>query len=218
MSNRDTEKENNFRQREYSRLATASHKLAQIKLHFGCGPRILKDWVNIDLFFEPFADYLKFYGDKYYSEAVRGDQSDFYAVDITRTGLPFADDSVDLIFHEDFIEHLSQKDQIIFLAETCRVLKPGAVHRINTPNLLESMKDSSDFSKGQTGVYVAEWDRHGHRSLLTPSHLKELAFLVGYSNVIFNGQDESIALGVPLEYRPGNDRPEQGNIFADLIK
>jgi len=69
----------------------------------------------------------------------------FLQIDITKTCLPLADNSVDVIFHEDFLEHLSQRDQILFLAETLRVLKPSGIHHVNTPNLLSSMKANSTF-------------------------------------------------------------------------
>ena len=191
-----------------------------VKLHFGCGPRVLKGWVNIDLAFEPFEEYLKGYTDKYYGPSVRGNQSDFIVWDITEQPLPLPNDSVDVVFHEDFLEHLSQRGQVVFLAEILRVLKPGGIHRVNTPDLISSMNERSDFALGFNGVYIQEWDKHNHLSVLTDSTLKELALMIGYSTVDFNGRDQSCAADLlPLEYRPGgNSRPENGNIFADLIK
>jgi len=191
----------------------------KIKMHFGCGPRILKGWVNIDLVYEPYESYLRFYGDKYYPLEIRGDKEDFYLFDIAKESLPFPDNSVDVIFHEDFIEQISQKGQITFLAETYRVLKKGHIHRINTPNLLVSMKNHSNFFKGFNGVFFSEWDTYHHLNVLTPKLLKEMALMVGYSKVIFSKRNVSLSKHIPLEYRPDpSDRPENGNIFADLIK
>lgn len=189
-----------------------------LKLHLGCGPRVLKGWRNMDLNYQHYHHHLKHYTDKYYPEEMRGDSSDFLAMDL-RTGLPFADNSVDVIFHEDFIEHIDQKSQVILLAEAWRVLKKGGVHRVNTPNLISSMRDYSDFTKGIKGVYIGEWETHEHLNVLTPCLLQELALMVGYSKVLFNGRNQSLSPLVPLEYRPDpNDRPENGNIFADLVK
>ena len=186
-----------------------------IKLHLGCGPRVLKGWVNMDLTYQPYHHHLKHYTDKYYPEELRGNESDFYPMDLTQ-GLPFPDDSVDVIFHVDFIEHINQKSQFILLAEALRVLKKGGTHRVNTPNLSSSMRDYSDFTKGGQGVYVQEWDNHQHINVLTPVMLQEMALMVGYSKVLFNGRNQSICPLVPSEYRPDpNDRPEDGNIFAD---
>lgn len=211
-------KEDNFGQNEYDKLALAYKNYKQIRLHFGCGPRVLKGWVNIDLIFEPFEKYLKYYTDEHYPEAIRGNKNDFFAVNILKTGLPLPNDSVDLIFHEDFLEHLDQKEQIVFLAETFRVLKPGSIHRVNTPNLLASMIEHSNFKKGYAGVYVDEWSKHVHKSILTPNYLSEIAQMIGYSKVLFNIRNNSISKEIPKEYRPGKDRTENGNIFADLIK
>ena len=189
-----------------------------VKLHIGCGARTLAGWINIDLHYEPYENYLKYFGDEYYPKEIRGTRSDFYPMDVTKEKLPFLDNSVDIIFHEDFIEHIGQRDQISFLTETLRILKKGGLHRINTPNLLSSMRDHSDFSKGFSGVYFEEWDKHRHKNLLTPDSLQELASMVGYSKVIFNNRNKSISKLIPKEYRPTYDRPDEGNIFADLIK
>jgi predicted SAM-dependent methyltransferase len=190
-----------------------------LRLHFGCGPRVLKGWINIDLAYQTCDEQLQRHADKYYPPEMRGDKSDFYALDITKVGLPLPDNSVDVIFHEDFLEHLNQRDQIIFLAETLRILKTGAVHRVNTPNLLCSMEMHSRFRKGKRGVYVDEWNKWIHLNVMTPSMLEEMATMVGYSRVVFGGRDRSTSVLMPLEYRPFTDRPEDhGNIFADLIK
>lgn len=189
------------------------------KLHFGCGPRVLKGWINIDLAFEPFENYLQYYGDAFYPREVRGDKSDFFALDVTKERLPLDDNTVDVVFHEDFIEHLDQRSQVLFLAETLRVLKPGGIHRVNTPDLINSMQKHSDFSRGAAGVYVGEWDRHGHKCVLTRTMLAEMAAMIGYREVQFTNRDGSASPLLPREYRPDpNDREEDGNIFADLVK
>lgn len=194
------------------------HK-TNLKLHIGSGPRVLKGWINIDLAFEPYEQYLQYYKDEFYGPEIRGKRSEFFAIDITQQPLPLADKSVAVVFHEDFLEHLDQKEQILFLAETYRLLKKGGVHRINTPDLSSSMKLNSNFKKGFRGVYQYEWDHHVHKNVLTKNMLKELAEIVGYSKVIVQKRNKSQANDIPKEYRPDpNDRPESGNIFIDLIK
>lgn len=204
---------------DLERLKEFAESLSLVKLHFGCGPRILSGWINLDLAFEPYENYLKYYGDKYYSPDQRGGRDDFFAIDITKDKLPLENDSVDVIFHEDFIEHLGQKSQIVFLAETLRVLKPNGVHRVNTPDLIHSMKKNSNFNMGGEGVYLQEWDNHGHINVLSKASIYELAKLVGYREVIFSSRDKSRSGEMPKEYRPDPaDRDEIGNIFVDLIK
>lgn len=206
---------------DLSRILQNSKKNKIIKLHFGCGPRVLKDWFNIDLNYIHYEKYLQYYTDKHYPESIRGTKEDFYAINFLKDGIPLPDNSVDVIFHEDFFEHLTQKEQIIFLAETLRVLKKNAVHRINTPNLFASMRDNSDFTKGRSGVFIGEWDYWSHYSVMTPPILEDMAKLVGYESIYFNSKNNSIiANELPLEYRPDEkDRPAaDSNVFADLIK
>ncbi|NMB57367.1 class I SAM-dependent methyltransferase [Candidatus Beckwithbacteria bacterium] len=210
---------NKEKKAELIRLKKFVSEQKVVKIQFGCGPRILKKWINIDLHYCHYQNYLKYYTDKYYPPEIRGDKNDFFTFDITKAKLPLKDNSVDLIFHEDFLEHLNQKQQIIFLAETYRVLKKNHVHRINTPNLLISMKQNSHFKKGIAGVFQNEWDKNHHLNVLTPKTLQELSELIGYSQIIFQKRNLSVSKLIPLEYRPDpKDRPENGNIFADLIK
>lgn len=201
-----------------SRFNSLLKKNQIIKVHIGCGPRVLKGWINIDIAYQPYNN-LKYFTDEHYSREMRGNKDEFVPIDISEYGLPLPDNSVDVIFHEDFLEHIPQRDQIVFLSESLRVLKPGGVHRVNTPNLIASMRDHSDFSKGMRGVYFSEWDKHKHINVLTPSLLQEMASMVGYGEILFNKRDASVSSLIPSEYRPAGDRPESdGNIFADLIK
>jgi SAM-dependent methyltransferase len=199
----------------YERLSRDFSKYHPLKVHFGCGPRVIQGWVNIDLTYQSYEEYAMMK----YPPDMRGDESDFYALDITRVGLPLPNDSVDVVFHEDFLEHLNQRDQIAFLAETLRALRPGGVHRVNTPNLLSSMATHSSFKEGKAGVYLDEWNKWGHLNVLTSTMLEEMARMVGYSDINFNSRNKSVSSLIPMEYRPDMSRPEHdGNIFADLIK
>lgn len=83
-----------------------------MKLHLGSGKVRLEGWVNVDLD-APEADLLH---------------------DL-RNPLPFEDESVEYIFNEHFIEHVTRKEALTFLRECKRVLKPNGVIRLSTPNL-----------------------------------------------------------------------------------
>lgn len=83
-----------------------------IKLHLGCGPHIFAGWLNYDL-----------------SPGPGG-----IALDL-RGGLPHPTSSVDFIFTEHFIEHLTRAEGLAFLRECRRVLKPEGVLRCSTPDL-----------------------------------------------------------------------------------
>src|SRR3990167_8963893 len=208
-----------FRQRntlkaDVLRLAELVKIGKRLKLHFGSDVRVLKDWINIDI-----APY-RYRADYPFSDPpeLRGGREDFFQIDFRECSLPFPDNSVELIFHEDFIEHLTQKETVLFLAETYRVLMPGGIHRVNTPELLSSLKKHCDFKKGILGVDTEEWDRYGHHHVLTKRFLEELAKSVGYREVVFNGRNKSSSNLIPKEYRPGDDRTEEEQIFCDLIK
>jgi predicted SAM-dependent methyltransferase len=84
-----------------------------MRLHVGCGHHRLAGWVNLDLLASPAVD-------------VR--------VDAAR-GLPFRDGSIHSIHTEDFLEHVDLGGARRFLAEAFRVLRPGGVLRVLTPDL-----------------------------------------------------------------------------------
>jgi hypothetical protein len=133
---------------------------------------------------------------------------------------PIPANCVDYICHEDFIEHISQKQQVCFLAEALRVLKEGCWHRVSTPCLNATMMRHSRFEEGMEGVYVGEWDNWDHISLFTRHSLEEMARLVGYREVVFNLKNQGVSPHrLTREVRPDADRdPLIGNIFADLLK
>lgn len=93
-----------------------------MKLNLGCGPHTMKGWVNIDLESHPGLEFERW--------------------DL-RHGLPpeIKPDSVDYIFSEHFIEHITKYDAFILLRACIRVLKPGGVIRISTPDLYKLLTD-----------------------------------------------------------------------------
>ena len=52
--------------------------------------------------------------------------------DVERTGLPFADDSFDIVFSKSFVEHLHSPET--YFEEAFRVLKPGGVMLTMVPD------------------------------------------------------------------------------------
>lgn len=94
--------------RRLKRLAASSDP---VRLHLGCGPRLLPGWINVDF--------------------VVGVN---VLLDLRRP-LPLPNDSVDCIFSEDFLEHLTLKAGRALLGECARVLKPGGTLRLATPDL-----------------------------------------------------------------------------------
>lgn len=50
-------------------------------------------------------------------------------------GLPFASDSIDVVYQSHLLEHLDKDIAKVFLLEVKRVLKPGGIQRIVVPDL-----------------------------------------------------------------------------------
>jgi SAM-dependent methyltransferase len=52
-----------------------------------------------------------------------------------RDGIPYADESFDVAYHSNFLEHLDRADAEAFLRECRRVLRPGGILRVVVPDL-----------------------------------------------------------------------------------
>jgi predicted SAM-dependent methyltransferase len=83
------------------------------RLHLGCGDRFHPAWINLDLHPQ--------------HPSVR-------AHDVTAP-LPFADLSIDAVYHAHLLEHLPRADALPFLRECLRVLRPGGILRVVVPDL-----------------------------------------------------------------------------------
>lgn len=60
--------------------------------------------------------------------------------DVAKRGIPFADNTFDLVISLEIIEHIEQyEDLIFFINEIHRVLKPEGVWKFTTPNGIESL-------------------------------------------------------------------------------
>ena len=103
-----------------------------LKLHFGCGSRIMPEWVNIDGWSVPGLDIV---------------------ADI-RQPLPLGDKSCRLIFTEHVFEHIDTDFRLRVLRELLRVLQPGGTLRIVVPDC-EKFADAyarRDMAWFQTGL------------------------------------------------------------------
>jgi predicted SAM-dependent methyltransferase len=82
------------------------------KLHLGCGNRLIKGWLNVDLI-----------------------NSDFN-VDLATGNFPFKDNSFETIVSQHLIEHLDFDSEFLpFLSEIKRISKPGADIWLTTPDM-----------------------------------------------------------------------------------
>ena len=98
-----------------------------IKLHLGCGTVYKDGWINID----------------------NNSDNNIQKLDINwdlRKPLPFPDNSVDFIYNEHFLEHLTVEEGQKSLKDFYRVLKIGGVMRIAMPDLERTVAAYSDMN------------------------------------------------------------------------
>jgi len=92
---------------------TSADPRRAVALHLGSGGHYIRRWINIDRDLLPPIDLV---------------------ADLSAS-LPFRSASVDYIHSEDFLEHIEGEAGKRFLEEAFRVLKPGGVMRLLTPDL-----------------------------------------------------------------------------------
>jgi predicted SAM-dependent methyltransferase len=178
-----------------------------IKLHLGCGRNVLGGWINTDLDMVKFPSKVKHLDvtDKF---VIGGKGEDDIIID---------DNSVDYVFSEHMIEHLTYQEGKFMLEECFRVLKVGGKIRISTPDLkflidiytddkTDFQKEYIDFSVKHEayGVsigtdtfiinnFVRAW---GHIFIYDEKTLKSLFESIGFSNVksclIAESEDENL--------------------------
>lgn len=88
-------------------------------LNLGCGNHFHKDWINVDFVSK--------------SENVK-------ACNLLN-GIPFENESVDVVYHSHVLEHFSKTDGVSFLKECFRVLNNDGIIRIAVPNLETIVKE-----------------------------------------------------------------------------
>ncbi len=82
-------------------------------LNLGCGNRFHSFWTNVDFV---------------------SNNKNVIAHNLLR-GIPFADNSFDVVYHSHVLEHFSKADGEFFLRECYRVLNPAGIIRVAVPDL-----------------------------------------------------------------------------------
>lgn len=167
-----------------------------IKLHLGCGRNILDGWTNTDINIAKF----------------RGSDK----LDVTET-FSYDDNSIDYIFSEHLIEHLTYQEGKFMLEECFRILKVDGKIRISTPDLkflvdlytedkTDLQKRYIDYSVNHSAYnvsigidtfiinnFVRDW---GHIFIYDEKTLSSLFESIGFSNVksylITESEDENL--------------------------
>lgn len=147
-------------------------KMRNIKLHFGCGEKIHKGWINIDGYMLKGVDYV---------------------MDL-KCRLPLADYSTCFIFTEHVLEHFGYADGLFILSEFYRILKIGGVVRIIVPDLdkycAAYMKNDCDWfhvikHESECKVFVLNdiFLNHCHKFIYNYDVLEDTLRKAGFKNI-----------------------------------
>ncbi|MFM2314494.1 MAG: hypothetical protein RLZZ04_3770 [Cyanobacteriota bacterium] len=102
-------------------------------LNLGCGYRFDSQWTNVN-----------------FQTTGKG----VMTYDLAK-GIPFADNTFELVYHSHVLEHFSQPAAKSFMQECCRVLRPGGILRAVVPDLEQITKL---YLTSLAGAYEsAEW-------------------------------------------------------------
>ena len=97
-----------------------------------------------------------------------------------RKPLPFGAESVDAIFCEEFVEHITKEEAGRFLRECLRILKRGGVMRITTPDLNYLITTLGDDAASCDRFNEMVYDC-GHKHLYSRGGLERLAHDAGFA-------------------------------------
>jgi predicted SAM-dependent methyltransferase len=134
-----------------------------IKLNVGCCDVLFPNWDNIDK-----------------------NPHNGVIVHDARHRFPYEDNSVDYIFSEHFIEHLTESEGQSYFEECYRMLKPGGVVRTSTfdfDTLIKNCKDDISWKEYSQKLYGGQF-----------SHLSRMDFL---NLAIYEGENHKHMYNVP---------------------
>lgn len=156
-------------QRRAQRLVDSANPL---RLHLGCADNYLPGWLNLDL-------------------ARPGRKLDL-RWDLRRP-VPFPAESVEAIFAEHLLEHLTVSQGIGVVQECLRLLRSGGVLRIGVPDLSRYVRsyqgDDSLLAEVRPGrptaalAFAEVFFRYGHRSMYDFDTLRMLCLETGFQEV-----------------------------------
>lgn len=148
--------------------------LSEKKIHYGCGAILMPGWINADM--NPKVD------------------ADHISVSFNAAAPhPFPNNSIEYGYAEDFLEHLSQDDSLIFLFEAYRILKEGGVLRLSFPGLEQVLAKHYPDGSFDT-VYRAKIEAYtqlGHYHFYSREELKTVSEFIGFNKIEFAQYGES---------------------------
>jgi len=174
-----------------------------LKLNVGCGPNKKPGWVNIDLFCR---------------------DSDLQ-LDV-RERLPFADNSVELIYSEHLFEHLEfPRDTSLFLAESLRILAPGGTFSVGVPDtewpLQAYVNDEKEYFEMSRRLWHPEWcDTRMHQINYHFRQIREHKYAWDFETLAKVLREAGFAEAVRRDFDESLDceARKTGTLYVDAIK
>jgi len=168
--------------------------------NLGCGLHCLPKWLNVDgsltaLFgsrrfsfinkiLHALAGASAFYSFPQYDEIVRKNGLLFFDL---RNGVPFPDNSLDIVFTSHTLEHLKEADGMKFISDCYRSLKQGGLLRILVPDLdfgMNMYKEGQVDEMLRSFFYTSEsYDFHMHKYNYNFDTLKKRLEQSGFRNI-----------------------------------
>jgi predicted SAM-dependent methyltransferase len=161
-----------------------------IRLHLGSHINYLGGWVNIDLAGIPID----------------------LPLDVTRR-LPFFDSTVEAIFHEHLLEHLSLREGMALTRECWRVLEPGGVLRVGVPDCGEAINRYTRREGKPTPMLRMQemFYEHGHLTMYDAPTLFALFEECGFRGVAERDRGDS-------RLSPCPDGERDPSVFVEGVK
>lgn len=146
-----------------ARLCSGEYMKEKLKLHLGCGSKILKDYINIDI------------------------DNKFADLKIDATRLPYEENSIDLIYCSHMIEHLKRNNISQSLKHWYFILKFGGELQLSTPDFESICRhyiENKDVEKVLGLLVGGQRDLYDfHRSLFDFNFLSKILLDIGFKSV-----------------------------------
>jgi predicted SAM-dependent methyltransferase len=190
-----------FEARKAKRLV-ARFAPGAMRLHLGCGAYPLTGWLNVDL---------------------AGLKVDL-RWNLNTTPFPFADDSIDAIFHEHTLEHLTAQKGLNFTRDCYRVLKPGGILRFGVPDARRYFEAYAGINPGfllanwgmDEPIYVLNAEIYGqsHKQMYDERALYRLLLVAGFEQIHFCEPGETDL----LQPAPYSERRKGDTLYVEATK
>lgn len=138
-------------------------------------------------------------------------------VDVTRR-LPFPNEAFSNIFCEEVVEHVNRKQGLRMLKECSRILQPGGVLRVTTPDLGYFARQALDTDRLGFEMNLIFYG-HGHRHIYTEPSLHDAMQEAGFEEIVFSSyHDTQSVLGHYDSHADRFGHPPEISLYCEARK